>query len=209
MATIYNALTKCISMNGNARSQNYFLKYIRKDFDILNVGCGSVGFSSALSNNCDHVTSVDISPEMIAIAEQEVTKNGTPENIRFICRDIMKWNPGIKYDIVFANYFLNTFEWEDCEIVMKHLLGMVKDNGILCIADEVKGQHLFTKAAQFVFRPLFAYLHHMLANHPLHPIYDYSPSILNEGFVLLDVQRDKSDYICSWTYVKQQTYVPS
>jgi len=194
-------------MNGNHRSQNYFLKYVKTDHNILNVGCGSVEFSSELSKYCNHVTAIDISPEMIAIAEKEVVRSGNPENIRFICQDIMRWNPDDKYDVIFANYFLNTFAWKDCEIVINHILKMVKDNGLLCIADEITGKHFFTKAEQFAFRPLITYLHHVLADHPLHSIYDYTPLILKKGFVEIEAKRDKSDYICSWTYAKKQQNV--
>lgn len=209
IAKMYNSITKCISMNGNERSQNYFLKYVSKDLHILNVGCGSISFSSELSKCCNHITAVDISSEMIAIAEQEVVKNGNSANIKFVCQDIMEWNPGIKYNVVFTNFFLNTFAWEDCEIVMKHLMGMVKDNGLLCIADEIEGKYFFTKAEQLIFRPLLTYFHHILADHPLHPIYDYSSFIFKHGFVEIDAQRDKSDYICSWTYAKKPITVES
>jgi ubiquinone/menaquinone biosynthesis C-methylase UbiE len=202
MAAIYNAVTKFISANGNARSQNYFLKYVRNDQNILNIGCGSVGFSCELSKHCRHVTALDISKEMIAIAEKEVARNGNPANIRFVCEDIMQWKPGIAYDVVFANFFLNTFRWDDCRTVMSHIMGLVKDNGILCIADESKGEHVLTKAELIILRPLIAFFHHLIADHPLHPIYDYSPFITKHGFVLSDVHRDKSDYICSWTYRK-------
>ncbi len=90
----------------------------------------------------------------------------------------------------------------DCQIVLRHLMSLVKQNGLLCIADEVRGEKSHAKLEQAIFRPFLTYLHAVLAKHPLHPIYDYDQIICQEGFTQIDCHRDKTDYICSWVYRK-------
>lgn len=202
MASIYNLITEVISMGGNARSQNYFIKFINPEMKILNVGCGSVGFSSELSLQCKHVYSVDISSEMISIAKNIVKNTGDLTNISFICADITQYNPGNSYDIVFANFFLNTFNVNDYPVVLNHIMSLVKKGGLFCIADEITGEKISTRIGQTTVRPLISFFHAVLANHPLHSIYDYSNIILNNGFSLVEKHRDETDFICSWIFKK-------
>jgi len=189
---MYNVLTKIISLGGNQRSQNYFLKFVKSHYRILNVGCGPVQFSAELSRKCNNVISLDISDKMIEIDRRDVVNNGNSNNISFICLDIMNYSPKEQFDIVFANFFLNTFSLADCQKVLRHLASSVKTEGLLCIADEIKGDHCITRIMQLTLRPLFTWLHHIMVDHPLHPIYDYRSYVISLGFSLVE---------SNWTFV--------
>lgn len=204
MAPIYNTITRLISMGGNQRSQSFFLKYVSQEMNILNVGCGSVSFGYELAQKCGNVHAVDISPEMIALAKRNAVQLGVDKNMTFICKDINIFNPGPVYDIVFANFFLNTFSPIDVFIVLRHLLSMVRPNGLLCIADEVNGSKMYTRIELALFRPVFTLLHKILANHPFHPVYNYISTIEREGFVIVEEKRDSTDYICSFVFKKKK-----
>lgn len=198
----YNAITKIISSGGNQRSQSYFLKLVNPHQRILNVGCGSVQFSTELSRKCKNVTCLDISDKMLTIAKRYVVRNGNIDNISIICSDIMEYSTKEQFDIVFANFFLNTFYWTDCQKALKKLTSLVKPKGLLCIADETEGKHRATRLAQLIVRPLVVWFHHIIADHPFHPIYDYTPTVISLGFSLIERERDKTDYICSTIYQK-------
>lgn len=200
MAWMYNLVTVVISGGGNRRSQNHFLPLVRQDMSILNVGCGSVGFSAELSLRCRDVSSVDISGEMLEIAAKDSARRGRPECIRFVRADINEFAPARRYDIVFANFFLNTFDEGDYPVVLRHVMSLVAPGGLLCIADEHAGRKLATRVELALFRPVLTWMHRLLAKHPMHPIYDYSPLVLAGGFELQDRHVDRSDYICSTVY---------
>lgn len=205
MANIYNPITKLISMNGNQRSQQYFLKYVKENVSALNIGCGSVSFGIDLGSKCKNVTAIDISPKMVAIAKKNAIEKNLQKNINFICSDILQYEPETKYDIVFANFFLNTFKQKDVSKVLKHILSMVKPGGLFCIADEVNANKVISRIELLLFRPMLTLFHSILANHPFHPIYDHKPIILENGFDLIDEKRDKTDYICSYVYKKKDS----
>lgn len=203
MAPIYNSVTSLISMGGNRRSQDYFLQYISDEMNILNVGCGSIGFSESIANINKNLTCIDISPKMIEEAKNNFSNKKLLADVNFTCNDILNYD-GHKFDIIFANFFLNTFDEGDYKTVLLHLMTMVKDGGLLCIADEVPGEKLTTKIEQILLRPIITRLHNLMAKHPLHPIYNYTPIILDNGFSLIDNKRDKTDYISSFVYKKDK-----
>lgn len=203
MAPVYNFITRLVSMGGNARSQQYFLKHVTQESRVLTIGCGSIGFNAELAEASRYVTAVDIAPDMIRIAEKKIIKKGLSDRISFVCSDIMTFKPEKRYDLVMASFFLNTFAWDDCLNVIEHITGFVKPGGLLCIADEAPGTRLMSKISLFLFRPLIAYLHHLLARQPLHRIYDYAPIITGLGFEIHEQVRDSSDYILSTVYRKK------
>ena len=149
------------------------------------------------------VTCIDISKKMI----NEVQKKLYQEQIfyiNFICADIMSYRPILKYDVVFANFFLNTFNWSDCQKVLHHLSSFVNEDGLLCIADETIGEKWYVKMIQTLLRPIIVFFHYLWTGHPSHHIFDYDLIILNLGFVKKQEVRDKCGYILSTIYQKRR-----
>ena len=201
MAPYYNKITNIISKNGNIRSQRYFLKYLKDDITVLNVGCGSVQFNIDLSKTCKNVTSIDISKEMIEAAKDNLSLVGVnPPN--FICEDILHYKPDYQFDVVFANFVLNTFQWETCCFVIKHIDSLVKPGGLLCIADEHVAISKKAKFSQKLFRPIIYLIHHIWANHPMHAIYSYETELYKLGYTIVDKKVDPSEFIASTVYKK-------
>lgn len=203
MAPFYNKITNLISEGGNIRSQRYFLKYVKKEYQVLNIGCGSVQFNIDIVSNCLNVTSIDIAPKMIEIACKKIYEQHLENNVKFICIDIMEFETLEKYDVVFANFFLNTFKWEYCEQVLKYLCNFLKEDGILCIADEYISENKVQRFLQKLFRPFICWIHNIWAGHPIHDVYDYYPLLSDMGYCLVDNKVDKSCIVSSSVYKKR------
>ena len=78
---------------------------------ILDAGCGPGWHDLLLLKSQDiHVTGVDISPNMIEIAKQQVSTAGVEENSEFICTNLFEYNPDKKFDIVFSLGVVEYFE---------------------------------------------------------------------------------------------------
>lgn len=204
MAPFYNKITNIISEGGNIRSQRYFLTWIKKSTKVLNIGCGSVAFNVDLARKSKHVTSIDISDKMIEIAKKSIAKHKVKNNVKFLCMDIMDYTSKENYDVVFANFMLNTFEWEYAVEVLKYITSFVKEDGILCIADEEIAKKKLQRFTQKLCRPFISWVHHIWAGHPMHKIYDYRPVLEEYGFMRVAYKIDKSGVISSSVYQKQR-----
>ncbi|MEW6606413.1 MAG: class I SAM-dependent methyltransferase [bacterium] len=202
LAPVYKRITSVISMGGNARAQRQFLPWILPEHKVLNVGCGNVDVNIELVRKCNNVVAIDISPQMINCAQGKVEKLHLGHNVRFLCMDIMDFRESAEFDVIVANFFLNTFQWKDCKNVLHHLVRLLKKDGILCIADETMPQKIIPIVAITIFRPLVTYFHHIFVKHPLHPIYDLDPVLAEMGYHVIYKCRDKCDYILSTIYKK-------
>ena len=201
MAPWYEAVTRAVSLGGNARAQRRLLDHVRATDRVLHAGCGSVRFNEELARACESVTAVDISPAMVELARRRLLRAGLDDRVELVCADVTAYEADGPFDVVFANFFLNTFAWEDCRRVLTHLTGLVRPGGLLCIADEAEPRSRLLARPQGLMRRLVMRAHHVWARHPLHGVYDYAPVLAELGFEVVEQRLDACQYIASTVYV--------
>ncbi len=101
---------------------------VKQGSRVLDVACGTgVLMPDYLSRGAD-VTGIDISPEMIKLAEQKYAGTG----VRFICGDVEAADVGQDFDaIVVYNAFPH---FPDPERLIFRLSGLLAEGGILTVA---------------------------------------------------------------------------
>lgn len=97
--------------------------------DVLDVACGTgVLIPDYLERNVKSVTAIDISPEMIKIAEGKFTQ----QNVQFLCEDVEKAVFHSKFDcIVVYNAFPH---FPNPKNLIKVLASHLKEGGMLTVA---------------------------------------------------------------------------
>jgi 2-polyprenyl-3-methyl-5-hydroxy-6-metoxy-1,4-benzoquinol methylase len=71
--------------------------------EVLELACGTGLWTAQLVRYATHVTAVDASPEMLAVASSRVGG----ERVRFVRADIFDWQPDGRYDVVFFGFWLS------------------------------------------------------------------------------------------------------
>ena len=96
--------------------------------DVLDVACGTgVLFPDYLARNVDSLTAVDISPEMVKIAESKY-----PGRVQVRCGDVEELDFGRKFDCIMV---YNAFpHFPEPENLIRTLSGMLKEGGTLTVA---------------------------------------------------------------------------
>lgn len=206
MARYYEKVTNVVSEGGNLRSQRYFLSFMDHESAILNIGCGSIDFNLDLAQSCNNITAIDIAPKMIELAKHKLEEANLNKGTAFVCCDILTYHNDDPYDVILANFFLNTFEWDACCDVIRHIDSLLKTGGMLCIADEYVAIEKTAMRSQKIFRPIVSFLHHVWANHPLHHIYNYKPFITSLGYIVEAEKVDEKGFIVSTIYRKSGVY---
>ena len=70
---------------------------------ICDVGCGSGRFVTALAKKgAEHVTGVDVAPEMLKIARNVVEQDNVADRCDFVLSDVLNWKTDAKYDTTIA-----------------------------------------------------------------------------------------------------------
>jgi 2-polyprenyl-3-methyl-5-hydroxy-6-metoxy-1,4-benzoquinol methylase len=97
---------------------------------MLEVGCGTGGFSRALAERGHEVTGIDLSPEMIRVAREQA---GTSQGTSFICGDFMRHSFGNEpFDCVVS---IATLHHLDLKAAVRRMAGLVRPGGLLVVHD--------------------------------------------------------------------------
>ncbi len=109
-----------------AERMEIFLDGSKKEYRILEVGCGTGIFSERLVKRFPNskIDLLDISKTMLEKAKEKL---GEGENLRYIEMDIEEFTPHEKYDLIFSNA---TFQWiDDQSKLFKQLYNLIDFGG--------------------------------------------------------------------------------
>jgi SAM-dependent methyltransferase len=117
----------------------------------LEIGCGTGQFARLLAQRSDRVLALDLSPEMIRIANERSA--GYP-NIDFQVADVLTWDfPREQFDCIASIATLHHMPLEPMLIKMKQAL---KLNGMLMILDLLQGENRLDYLSSAIAFPLDA-----------------------------------------------------
>ena len=107
-----------------------FTSYLNRGDSVLDVGCASGVKSEYLSKKGFVITGIDLSEEMIKLAEKRLPHNGF-----FFIRDIMEpLNLKVTFDGIFAQAVLLHVPKKNIKKVLTNLLNSLKPKGYIYIA---------------------------------------------------------------------------
>lgn len=111
----------------------------------LEIGCGTGRFARVLGERCKRVVGIDVSPEMIRVAQERSAGVG---NIEFELADAMRWEfPKAHYDFVCSIATLHHLEQRELLIKIKEAL---KPGGVLVVLDLVESSGLVDRITDVV-----------------------------------------------------------
>ena len=113
-AYYYNTFNKDKDYKKEAKQiDNLIKKYGNNIFKILDFGCGTGKHDIELKKLGYHCTGIDLSPEMIKIANQDLEK----EDINFLVDDIRKFRTKETYDAVISLFHVMSYQNKNQDIL--------------------------------------------------------------------------------------------
>ncbi|MEW5868264.1 MAG: class I SAM-dependent methyltransferase [Chloroflexota bacterium] len=121
--------------------------------EALEIGCGTGVFSRCLSRRAGHILALDLSPEMIRIAEERSLQY---TNIDYQVADVLKWDfPEGYFDCIVS---IATLHHLPLEYVLQKMKTALKTNGVLILLDLFKAEGISDLARGMVAVPVSAIL---------------------------------------------------
>lgn len=153
------------------------------------------------------VTVVDLSETMLGKFEETRQRLAPDVEVRKIHADIRDVHEYGGYDLVVANFFLNVFEEEEMVRVMRHLLSLGKPRARLVVGDfSPPTGSLPARLFQVVYWYTAILAFCLLANNPLHRVYNYPGHMRKLG---LKVHREAHFHLgrmdCYWSIMAEKT----
>jgi SAM-dependent methyltransferase len=108
------------------------LDAFRPTGSVLELACGPAVWTGQLLRYATHVTAVDASPEMLALAAARVDD----ERVRFVQADLFTWTPDRRYDVVFFGFWLSHVPLERFASFWSMVADALTDDGRVFFADD-------------------------------------------------------------------------
>ncbi|MFZ2630342.1 MAG: class I SAM-dependent methyltransferase [Desulfosalsimonadaceae bacterium] len=186
----YDFMSVVYSFNQIDRCKTAMHDRIKPDSKVLFAGVGHGIDAIAAAELGAEVTVVDLSATMLKILNKRIAKKKEFKHpIRQLHKNILHVDEFSKYDMVFANFFLNLFSEERLIQVLSHLTNLAKKGGFVVIGDWTppKG-NMIAKFFQILYWRMADLFFWVLANNELHPFYDYQKSMRELGLEIKKVK---------------------
>lgn len=172
--------------------------YLKPDYKILDIGCGSGTQCMDLAAYVTHVTGVDLSTKLLDIAQQRKTERKI-DNVEFVQASLVDMDfPGGQFDVVTSFYVLHFCQ--DVEGLFQRIHGWLKPGGLLIIETSCLGER--SKFMVKVLR-LAGHLGLMPLINPL-TYRQLEQALANVGFALIDKTRFSDNIHGEYTLVARK-----
>ena len=190
VASVYELLSNVYSGGQILACKRSQLEELRQGDRVLYAGAGGGEDATLAAAMGAQVTVVELSPAMVAEARRRFDEAGVGAKVEIICGSILDHVRLNHYDAVVANFFLNVFPASTMRVILEHLVEQAKPGGKVLISDFAPPEGgALARGAQKLYWGAAVMSFHLLANNPLHAIYDYRVH-LDEIGLSLDETRD-------------------
>ncbi len=189
MGPIYDALSYLFAGNSLLKCKCSMLTsdHLKSGDKVLFAGVGHGKEAILAAEQGADVTVVDLSEAMLTKFKVGVEKSEKNLNIRIIHRDIMTFEEFSHYDMVVANFFLNSFDEAFMTSVFSHLIKQGKAGAHIVVGDFAfpEGNIIARATKQFYWYSAII-LFWMTTGASVHPVYNHVAQMKKMGLTFID-----------------------
>jgi acetyl-CoA decarbonylase/synthase complex subunit gamma len=158
---------------------------IHEEVRVLEIGCGTGGLTLAMAEAGAVVTAIDISPLMLAEAEQKIQKAGLADKVELKLMDAAmvgdRFDEG-SFDLVVSSLAFSEMPSQTRMYVLKTCLTLLAQGGRLAILDEVLPESLIARLVYTAVRLPIRLFTWLLTRTTTHPLMNFTASLSRAGY---------------------------
>lgn len=148
----FNRIASLTAHEAEAREiySDYLLRHVPMDCDhVLEIGCGFGTFARIVAHRAQHVTAIDLSPQMIDVAKK---RSASYSNLEFLLGDFLQLQlPVESYDCIVT---LATLHHLPADEALRKMKTMLRPGGVLIIQDLLDSTGIFDNALSLIRIPI-------------------------------------------------------
>jgi demethylmenaquinone methyltransferase/2-methoxy-6-polyprenyl-1,4-benzoquinol methylase len=182
-----------ISLGQNRKMQQEIVeKYIREGNQVLEIGCGTGTLAISCAKKGAKVVALDLSRQMLAIAERKVNEHNLFERIQL--KEIGAIELGNKFkdntfDRIVSTLVFSELYSDEQKYVLNQAYRILRSNGLIIIADEVKPRSLWKLIVHSSIRIPLALVTYLLTQTSTKALENIKDPMKNAGFKIIHEKR--------------------
>ncbi len=182
------------------------LAELNSEKNVLILGDGNGRFLESLlkSNSDTEIVSLDISRNMIELANARITSLPNSSKVIFIHSDVFDWDfPKCKYDLVVTNFFLDCFTYSELTNLIKKVSLSLKPEGMLIYGDFNVPKSFFKKTLTSLLLFGMYRFFRMFTRISANSLHDPSSLLIENKFILKNEKYYLGSFLKSQLWIKK------
>ncbi len=165
---------------------------LERGSSVLDIGCGTGALAIRLARGGVHVTGIDVSQSMLALASDRIHASGLEALVSLKEMGVANLDtafPAASFDAVVATLVLSELSNEEIEDTLEQSKRILRSGGQLLVADDLLPVNALGQLASFLFRLPFVVLAFLLTQNTTHRVARLRERIEKAGFELLGSEK--------------------
>jgi demethylmenaquinone methyltransferase/2-methoxy-6-polyprenyl-1,4-benzoquinol methylase len=170
--------------------------YVREGMKVLDMGCGTGSLAVKAAKKGAEVVGIDISQEMLSIAAEKVRREGLDEAVELVNIGILEMDDRFdegSFDCVVSTLVFSELSRDERAFALRECHRILKDDGILVIADETRPSDIARKALYYLARAPLALATYAFAQTGTRAVPDLDGMLRASGFEVEESHRSMLD----------------
>lgn len=164
--------------------------FIEPGQHVLDIGCGTGALTLRAAQRGAKVKGIDINPQMLEIATQNVKHAGLTESVELAEMGVAELDgeEAECYDVIISGLCFSELSEDEIRYTLNESARILKNGGLLLIADETRPTTLVKRLLHALVRIPLAALTYVITQQTTHPAKHLSEKIKAAGFTMKSVR---------------------
>ncbi|HZX09774.1 MAG TPA: corrinoid protein-associated methyltransferase CpaM [Acidobacteriota bacterium] len=166
---------------------------IQKGYKVLDIGCGTGALSFKAAQKGALVRGMDINPQMLEQAQKKAKTLGLKDRTEFKEKGVSELDEEetASYDAVTSGLCFSELSEDEIHFALKQIKRILKENGLLLIADEVMPSGIFRRIIHWVIKAPLLIITYVLTQTSTRAVKDLPQKIADSGFQIEKIKFNK------------------
>jgi len=169
--------------------ENIVTSFVKPGMAILDVGCGTGDLAVRAARAGALVTGVDISEGMLAIARERVKKYGLESKVILHHAGVIEidnlFNEN-SFDLITSTLVISELYAEEREWTLRKLYAILKPEGTLLVAGEVRPKHVLKRLLYYALRFPLTFITYLISQTGTKPVRNIGDEMHRAGFKITE-----------------------
>lgn len=194
----YDRGIRLLSFGKLDKAYDRLLSPVKKGQKVLDIGCGTGALTLKAASRGANVTGMDINPQMLDIARKHTKELKLTDHVQFMEAGVAESESleSESYDVVMSGLCFSELSEDEQIYALKQANRVLKENGLLLLADETVARNFFLKLLNFSVKLTVKTITYILTQTSTRAVRQLPEKVKQAGFQIESIGYNKmQDFI--------------
>lgn len=194
-----------LSMGKYNAAYDRLISHIKRGQNVLDIGCGTGALTLRAANKGARVKGIDLNAQMLEIAKKNASELKLSQNTEFCEMGIAELESigSQTFDVIISSLCFSELSEDELTYTLNQANRIVKPDGILLIADEVRATHILKKILNTLIRIPLKAITWVLTQTTTNAVSNLPVKVEQAGFQIKEIRLNKMENFIELKAIKK------